>query len=160
MIKCIIIMFISLILESIINLHISFESYFIPLFSCISLILIYKILKYNKTEFFVFSIVSGFIYDIIFTNFYILNSVLFLLISFVTYLFFKKMKYNLFNIILVTIICIGIYNLMLFILFNIFNYSIYSFFDFSYILRHFFIINVIYIVLGYILLNKTKLKEY
>mgnify|MGYP004659966547 CR=1 FL=1 len=160
MIKCAIIMLISLALESIINLNISFTSYLVPLFSLLSLILIYKFLKYNKKEYFIFAIVSGFIYDLVFTNFYVLNSVLFLLNSFIIYFYFKKMKYNLLNIILITIICSSMYNLMLFTLFNIFSYSTYSFLDFSYILGHFIIINVIYIILGYILLNKTKLKEY
>ena len=160
MIKCVIIMLISLALESIINLNISFTSYLVPLFSLLSLILIYKILKYSKKEYFIFAIVSGFIYDLVFTNFYVLNSVLFLLNSFIIYFYFKKMKYNLLNIILITIICSSMYNLMLFTLFNLFSYSTYSFLDFSYILGHFIIINVIYIILGYILLNKTKLKEY
>ena len=160
MIKCAIIMLISLALESIINLNISFTSYLVPLFSLLSLILIYKFLKYNKKEYFIFAIVSGFIYDLVFTNFYVLNSFLFLLNSFIIYFYFKKMKYNLFNIILITIICSSMYNLMLFTLFNLFSYSTYSFLDFSYILGHFIIINVIYIILGYILLNKTKLKEY
>ncbi len=160
MIKCVIIMLISLALESIINLNISFTSYLVPLFSLLSLILIYKFLKYSKKEYFIFAIVSGFIYDLVFTNFYVLNSVLFLLNSFIIYFYFKKMKYNLLNIILITIICSSMYNLMLFTLFNLFSYSTYSFLDFSYILGHFIIINVIYIILGYILLNKTKLKEY
>ena len=97
MIKCAIIMLISLALESIINLNISFTSYLVPLFSLLSLILIYKFLKYNKKEYFIFAIVSGFIYDLVFTNFYVLNSVLFLLNSFIIYFYFKKMKYNLFN---------------------------------------------------------------
>ena len=66
MIYNVIIISISIILEILLNLYIKTNSYLIPLFTLLSLIFIYPYFKNSKRDFFVFSLILGFIYDIIF----------------------------------------------------------------------------------------------
>ena len=159
MIESIIIMTISLILESIINLYISSNSYFVPLFSLLSLIFVYKILKHNKKEFLIASIIFGIVYDIVFTNFYTLNGILFLISSLIIYFCFNKFKYNLLNTLIISVILILTYNISLFLIFNLLNYYNYNFDNLIFILKHFFVSNIIYILFVYLIINKTKLKN-
>ena len=158
MIKYLIIL-ISLILESILNIYINTNSYLVPLFTFLSLIFIYPEFKNSKKYFFCLSIILGIIYDILFTNFYILNLIVFFIYSFIIYYYFKKYQYNFINIIIVSVIGIIIYNLLLFIIFNIFNYYNYNLHDLLFIIKHFFIINIIYSALFYLIINKTKIKN-
>ena len=76
-----IIVFISIILENIFNLYITRFNYFIPLFTLVSLIFIFPSFEHKKNNYYITSAIIGFIYDLFFTNFYILNSILFLLVS-------------------------------------------------------------------------------
>lgn len=151
----IVISLISIILENIFNLYLNEFEYFTPLFTLISLIIIYPNFKDNKKSYFIFSIILGFIYDIFFTNFYVLNPILFFVISAVIYYIFSKKEYNFKYLIITTIITIFIYNLMLFLILNFFNYTNYSILDFSYILRHFILANIIYVVMLYIIVKNT-----
>lgn len=151
----IVISLISIILENIFNLYLNEFEYFTSLFTLISLIIIYPNFKDNKKSYFIFSIILGFIYDIFFTNFYVLNAALFFVISVMIYYIFSKKEYTFKYLIITTIISIFIYNLMLFLIFNFFNYTNYSILDFSYILRHFILANIIYVVMLYIIVKNT-----
>lgn len=159
MIFNILILFISIILELLVNLYINTNSYFIPLFTLLSLIFIYPYFKNSKRDFYILSVIIGFIYDIVFTNFYILNALIFLLISNIIYYYFKKFNYKLLNIILLSIILVLVYNFILFIIFNIYRYNMYTLFELIYILKHFFIVNIIYIFIIYLIYNKLYLKN-
>lgn len=159
MIESIIFMLISLIFESLVNLYINEGSYLVPLFSVLSLIFIYHILKNNRKEYFILSLIFGIIYDLVFTNFYILNALLFFIFSIVIYLYFRRFEYNLLNVLILSIIGILLYNILLFFFFNIYNYYKYDFSDLLFIIKHFFAINIIYTLMVYLLVNKTKLKN-
>lgn len=144
MVTSIIIFLGSLILEMIINMIISVNSYMVPLFSLLSLIFIYPYLKKDKIKYLLISFMLGFIYDLVFTNFYVLNSFLFLTISYLIYLYFKKLKYNTLNVFVLSILLIFLYNILLFIIFNLTKYNTYNIDSFIFIIKHFFIINLIY----------------
>ena len=81
MIYNIIIILIGITLELILNLYLNINSYFISLFTILSLVFVFPYFKNSKKDFLIFSSLVGFIYDLIFTNFYILNSFLFGFIS-------------------------------------------------------------------------------
>lgn len=159
MIYNMIIIIISIILEIILNLYINIDSYLVPLFTLLSLIFVYPYFKNSKKDFFVFSFILGFVYDLVFTNFYILNSFIFLFVSIVIYYFFKKFNYKIFNIIFLSVILISIYNFALYIIFDVYKYNDYTIVEFLFILKHFFIINIIYIISSYLISNKLYLKN-
>ncbi len=159
MIFNILITLISLILENIFNLYLNEFKYFTPLFTILSLIFVYPYFKNSKKDFFLFSFILGLVYDLFFTNFYVLNSILFLIISIVIYYILNKKDYSLRYIIVTCIVSILLYNLLLFLILNFFNYVNYSLLDFSYILKYFIIGNILYIVILYLILKNTYFKN-
>lgn len=91
---CILISLLSLFLENICNIYLSNFKYFIPLFTILSLIFAYSFLKNEKKYYLLYSFFLGLVYDLFFTNFYVLNSIIFLLCSYFIYHIFKKFNYN------------------------------------------------------------------
>ena len=145
----IILVIISLIFENIINMIFSNNSYILSLFTILSLIFIYPYYKNSKKDYLLFSMIAGFIYDVINTNFYILNPLIFVLISYFIYMFFRKFKYKLLNVILVSIFVILFYQFLLFVFFNVTSSSKYSINDFIFIINHYYIINILYSICLY-----------
>ena len=150
----IILVIISLIFENIINMIFSNNSYILSLFTILSLIFIYPYYKNSKKDYLLFSMIVGFIYDVINTNFYILNPLIFVLISYFIYMFFRKFKYKLLNVILVSIFVILFYQFLLFVIFNITSSSRYSINDFIFIINHYYIINILYLICLYFISTK------
>lgn len=150
----IILVIISLIFENIINMIFSNNSYILSLFTILSLIFIYPYYKNSKKDYLLFSMIAGFIYDVINTNFYILNPLIFVLISYFIYMFFRKFKYKLLNVILVSIFVILFYQFLLFVFFNVTSSSKYSINDFIFIINHYYIINILYSICLYFISTK------
>ena len=150
MIYCIFLIFISIILENLSNIYLSSFNYFVPLFTLLSLIFIYPCFKKEKYKYYIFSSIAGFIYDLFFTNFYVLNSIIFLLCSYFIYHIFKRFDYNVISVILTTIFVIFFYNAFCFCILNFFLYTNYSLLEFSVILRYFFVLNLIYSISMYL----------
>ena len=114
------------------------NSYFLPLFSLVSLIFLQKDQNYYIKCFFI-----GVLYDLVFTNLFIINGIIYLFIG----LIIKKIKNFNINNIIIGIIIIILYQLILFILFNLSKYQMYSLEELIYILPRYFIINIIYILI-------------
>lgn len=157
----IIIYLISIFLDGAFNIIFPY-SILCSLFSILSLIIIYPFFN-NKIKYIKFSLIFGLIYDILFTNFYIFNIFIFFIISVIIYYFFNKNTYNLFNVFILNIIIIHLYIILVLIMFNISNYGINLFSELIFILPHFYISNIIYIIISYlfidriIIINKHKL---
>ena len=98
-------------------------------------------LKNEKKYYLLYSFFLGLVYDLFFTNFYVLNSIIFLLCSYFIYHIFKRFDYNVISVILTTIFVIFFYNALCFCILNFFLYTNYSLLEFSVILRYFFVLN-------------------
>lgn len=157
MIFNIFIVLISLIFENIFNLYFSKLNYITPLFTLISLIFVFPYFKNSKKDFYIFSLLVGLIYDLVFTNFYIINSILFLLISIVIFYVLKNHEYNLLMIVITSILSIFLYNILLYLILNLYNYTNYSLIDLSYILKSFLIGNIFYCFIIYFLIMKMHI---
>ncbi len=147
------IIFISLIFENILNVNLSYLKYFIPLFTLLSLIFIYQYLKKEPKKYYVISLSVGLVYDLFFTNFYVLNSLLFLISAFFIKYILEKYKYKLSTIIFTTIFIVFLYNFLLFCLLNFFRYIDYNLLDLSFILKYFILGNVLYSLFMYLILK-------
>ncbi|MBQ1496567.1 MAG: hypothetical protein IIZ40_04405, partial [Bacilli bacterium] len=90
---------ISIILDLINYSFININSLFISLFSIESLIFI-KNKKYLK------AFILGIIFDLLFTNYYLLNGFIFLFLEYIIIKYYKYFKYNLINNIILSIILI------------------------------------------------------
>lgn len=145
---------VSIFLEGIFNLLFQ-ESIIMPLFSILCLALIYPYFK-NKNYLLLCSFL-GFIYDLFNTNFYILNVIIFFVISYFIKYYFTKFEYKFISFLILEILIIFIYQFLLLIVFHITMYNKISLEEFIFILNHFYVINIFYIIFGY-LINKKVLK--
>ena len=114
------------------------DSYLLPLFTLVSLIFLKK-----DNHYFIKCFLIGILYDLVFTNLFIINGILYLFIGFII----KRINNSIIKNIITGILIIFLYQLLLFILFNISKYQIYSLNEFIYILPKYFIINIIYILI-------------
>ena len=58
-------------------------SFFTPMFTLVSLILIYPLYKKKEKKYYIISFIIGFIYDLLYTNLLFYNAVIFLLFGFI-----------------------------------------------------------------------------
>lgn len=150
----ILIIILSFILENIISIFLNQNSFFFPLFSLLSLIIIfyYNLKQHN---YFILSAFVGLLYDIIFTDTLFLNCGIFLLFSLGVYLIFKRINYNVFNTVLVSLLFICLYRIITYLIFLLsFNISFNIFTLLKGIYSSIFL-NIVYIILLYFIRNKS-----
>ena len=135
---------ISLVLDILINRFINQDSLFIPLFTLVSILFIKNNKYYYIKLFFI-----GFLYDLLFTNYYVLNAFIYLIIGFINNMLLRIIDKNIIGYIFITIIDIFIYQLFLFLIFKIFRVNSYDLYDFIFIIKHYFLINILYLLLIY-----------
>lgn len=144
------ILFISLLLDLINYFIFNQNSYFLSLFSVISIIFFKKDKKYL-----IILILFGLLYDLIF-NITFINSILFPLIGILLKFLYKKIKYNYLINILVGLFILVFYQFLICIISNLFKYS-YTLNDYVYIVSHYLITNIIFIIImTYISSKKIK----
>lgn len=153
----IIIIVISFVLEIILNNFLPYLegdlSLFTPMFTLISLFLIYPLLKKDLTKYFIIALVLGIIYDLFFTNLLFFNGLLFLGIAYIIHILYKYLEINFINIILEIIIIITIYELLTVLSIILFNLVPITLPKVIYKISHSLIINIIYAELIYLIIN-------
>ena len=147
-----ILMIISIILDAVFS---SFSNILFPLFTLVSLIIVYK----TRKDFFKYSLIYGLIYGILFTNMFLLELISYYICSLFISYFFKNFKFNFLNCIVLTVLNITLYRIINFVLlvscktikFNLFLLfkSIYSS----------ILINIFYITILYFLFRKKSNKK-
>ena len=118
-------------------------SLFTPLLTVVSLILIYPFYRKKLKKYYTTSIVVGLIYDLLYTNLLFINSILFLIIAYITKIIYKNIEINHLNIIILSIIIICIYeglNAIIIIIFNLVPITLESF---MYKITHSLLLNII-----------------
>ncbi len=154
------VLIISFILDSLISNFIPLNSILMPLFTLMSLIIIYPYFNDKKNKYLLTCFVTGACYDLIYTNTIIIHGFLFLVIAFIIMKLNLILSNNYINVAIVAIISIVIYRLIAYgLLLITANIS----FDFFTLLKSIYkslLINVIYVVLLFIITDSiaTKLK--
>ena len=132
----IIVVLFSFLLEGILSNFINGISYLNPLFTIISLIIIYPFLYNKKNNYYKIIFITGIIYDIVYTNTLFFNALIFMLIGFLIIQTNRLLSKNIINIFLISILIIIFYRIATYTLlvligyikndiYNLFN-SIYS----------------------------------
>lgn len=148
---------ISFLLDSLMSNILSFEltnpSYFKTIYSLISLVILYNHFD-NQKKYLYILIVLGIFFDIVYTNTFILNLVVFLII----YLILSKLDYiittNIFTINLKSIVCISSYHILTYIILLLANYNNYSIKLLGIILLRSIAMTIIYTTISYLIINK------
>ena len=140
----------SIILENFISIHLNFLS---CNFFLINILFIFDIFKNHKEKYFLTCLIIGFIYDLFFTNLFIYNGIIFLIIGVIIYYLLKNKKrtYKLYFI--CTLIIIFLYNILTYTIFNFFNYINYSIILLIKIIISYLFVNIIYMSFIYLIYN-------
>lgn len=153
---------ISFVLDSLTSNLLMLSSYLYPLFSLMSMVIIYPYLKKRETKKYYFlCVVLGFFYDLLYTNTLFLNTIFFLLLALLT-----KMLYNLINHTIYSTVCISIFMISLYRLGNYLVFLLIGYIDLNLklLFRSIYsslLLNIIYVVLFYYsvrFINKKQLK--
>ena len=144
----------SFLLESVMSNIVPINSFLTPLFTLVSLSLIYPYFNKNNLKFIVISSVAGLFYDLIFTSFPFINTISFLLISLLIILNYKIIKYSLFSSSIFVVILITIYRLISYFMLVLINYNSFSMSVLVSGILDSMIINIIYNFIMYIIISK------
>ncbi len=124
--------------------YVSLNSLFVPLFTMISLIIIYPYFNHNYRRYYRYIAILGLLYDIAYANMLFYNFFIFMLLGFVIIFIQYLLSYHLYTSILSAVIVINIYRLVNFVYANIVgNVSMYELFKSIY---SSLIINITYCV--------------
>ncbi len=125
--------------------------------SLLSIILVYPYLKIKMLI--IYSVSLGILFDIIYGIIYI-NFLLYPVIAILIYLTFKRIKFNLLNLIITSMFIIFIYNTLFYLISNLFDIKTISYIYFLSNLIPLYLINIMYLVIFYILINIVSYKKY
>ena len=157
MIITIIYVIISFLLDGLLSNITSFNlvnpSWFKTIYSIISLVVIYNYFD-NKIKYLSIIIFLGIIFDIVYTNTFILNVVVFSLIYIVLSFLDYIIPNNIITINIKSIACISLYHILTYIILLLSNYNNYSIKLLGLIILRSIIMTIIYTTLSYIIMNK------
>ena len=160
----ILILIISIILDGILSNFLPFLvndlSIFTPLFTVVSIFIIYPFYKKHEKKYFITIFIVGIIYDLLYTNLLFFNGILFLIIGLVSKYIYKNYEVTSIRLIIYTIIIISTYELSTGLILFIFRLVPVTFYKVWYKIIHSLLLNIIYIELVYLIIklipNKYK----
>ncbi|MBS7020578.1 MAG: rod shape-determining protein MreD [Firmicutes bacterium] len=157
----IIVMIVSFFLESMVSNLISIDSQLlIPLFTIVSLVIIYPYFKKDHISYLKTAAVLGLFYDIVFTDTLIVNLFLFVFTAW----FIHKMNYllsnNYFNVAIMTMLAITFYRIISFIALILIGYLHFSVFALLRGITSSLLLNVIYAIIVYAITDHISRKHH
>lgn len=153
MIFGIIIISISFLLDSFISMYIpitvSNYNVLVPMFTTISLIIIYPYFNNNNKNYLITCLIFGLLYDITYTNTFGLNLALYLSLGYIIIFLDSALSNNLFSIIVKALIVIIIYDLISYVILILLNYIDYSLLTLIIKIGKSIILNTTYLIVLY-----------
>ena len=153
----IIILIISFILDNILSNLLLVSNLLYPLCSLLSLVIIFPYFKKRDLKkYYIYSMILGLLYDIVYTNTLFLNFVLFFLVAILIRTIYNVAPYNMITTLLSSIFIIILYRLSIYLILVIINYEV---LDINILFRSIYsslIINLIYVLLFYSISRKIK----
>ncbi len=128
-------------------------NYFYPM---LTISLIPFLYDSNLNNYYKIVFILGFIYDLLYSNIFLFNAMLFLLLSKIDTKILKLLRDNLFTNIVLVIINILLYDLMCFFLTFITDYQNILISDYIYKIEHSLLINVLVGLIYYLIIKNNK----
>ena len=141
---------ISFFLDGILSRYILPNSLFLPLFTIVSLVIIYPYFNNDNFRYFKFIAIIGLLYDIAYFNTLFYNFFIFIALGFVIGLINYLLSNNIYTNILMTVVSITIYRIITFLITIIFKTS-YSLCELLQSIYSSLILNIIYCLIIYII---------
>lgn len=139
----------SFFLDGILSKYISPTSIFLPLFTVVSLVIIYPYFNNNNYRYFRYIAILGLLYDITYLNTLFMNFFIFILIGFFVGLFNYLLSNNIYTNVMITIVTIILYRVCHYLFIVIFKSQD---FNFMFLLKNVYsslILNVLYCMIIY-----------
>ena len=125
MIIPLIIVIISFLLDGILSNYLPYMlgdlSLFTPYFTLVSIIVIYPLFVKKLKNYYILVGITGFLYDLFYTNLLFTNTIFFLLVTYIITFLYKKMALNLLTNIFIVILSLFIYHAIFVLCLFIFN---------------------------------------
>ena len=142
-----------------ISINIIDPSYFRTIYTIISLVIIYNYFD-NNSKYLKILLILGMLFDIVYTNTFLLNIIIFLLI----YVIIKKINLfisnNVLTINIKALISLFVYHILSYLILLLANYHHYSINLLLIILSRSIIMTIIYTTISYLLMKKIYFKFY
>ena len=152
-----IIVIISFVLDNLISNLTNYNSILYPLFTVLSLILIYKDFNRKNNNYFIYSFILGFVYDVAVTDTLFLNAFIFLFLSYLIRIIFNRITYNYISVLFISIGSIIYYRIVTYLILNILNYLNFNIILLCKSIYSSIVINIIYISVFYLIVHRRKL---
>lgn len=157
MIVIIIYLIISFLLDSIISLYIPASlttlSYFKTIYTLVSLVVIFNYFE-NSKKYLIIAIIIGALFDTVYTNTFLLNIVIFIVVYFLLTELDYIIPNNLFTINIKSLSALYTYHILTYIILLLTHYNSYSFSILLNILMKSTIMTIIYTTISYLLIKK------
>jgi len=154
---------ISFLLDGILSRYININSIFLPLFTIVSLIIIYPYFNDNNSRYFKYISIIGLLYDIVYCNTIFFNSFIFLILGFFIIMISYSLSNNIYVNILITMICISLYRIINYLFVVLFKNVDFTFIVLFKSIYSSLILNIIYCIILYLsseyFSNKYKIQR-
>ncbi len=158
----IIIIIISLLLDGLLSNYLPFLvndlSLFTPLLTLVSISLLYPYYRKREKYFFIMIFITGFAYDLFYTNLLFFNGVLFLMIAYFSKKVFHTYEMDYFKLLFYLVVVVILYESVTALVLFTFHIVPITFDRVLYKITHSLILNVIYGELVYFILNMLPKK--
>lgn len=153
----IIILIVSFLLQSLLSNFIGINTnLFNPTFPIIALLIIYPYFKKENKKYLIYSVVYGLLYDLFYTETFILYAFIFFLIALLIIKLNKYFSKNIINIIIMTILIVISYRVIVYTLLVLINYLSFNIFVLFKSIYSSLILNILYAVVLYVLYNRKQ----
>lgn len=154
-----VILIISLFFQSLFSNFISINTnLFNPILPLIALLIIYPYFKKNNKKYLIYSTIYGFIYDLFYTETFILYAFLFFVISILIIKLDKYFSRNIINIVFMTLLIVISYRIIAYIILVLINYLSFNILLLFKSIYSSLILNILYALILYILYNRKQKK--
>lgn len=163
MIVIIIYLIISFLLDSIISLYIPASlttlSYFKTIYTLVSLVVIFNYFE-NSKKYLIIAIILGALFNTVYTNTFLLNIVIFIVVYFLLTELDYIIPNNLFTINIKSLSALYTYHILTYIILLLTHYNSYSFSILLNILMKSTIMTIIYTTISYLLIKKIYWRHF
>lgn len=164
MIFPIIILIISFLLDGVLSNFLPYMindlSFFTPYFTLITLIIIYPFFQKQDQKYFYLVGITGFLYDLFYTNLFFTDTIFFLLIALIIKEISKKINLNALTNLFLIILTIILYHLIFTLALYIFNVVSINIKSICYLISHSLILNLVYGELLYFICKSLPTKRH
>ena len=156
MITGIIIIIISLLLDGLLTNffpYVGSLSIFTPLLTVVAISIVYPLFRKKENKYLLTLFIVGIIYDLLYTNLYFIDGVLFFIIGLISIKLYKYLEIDNIKILLLSLIVIVVYEVLLFLIIFVFRITDVTLFRLIYKISHTILLNILYGEILYIIIT-------